>query len=82
MKCSVWNIVNNYVIFLYDDMVMTYGGDNFEMYSNIRSLCCITGTIVVLQIKNTSKTKTNKKKNSQEKRSDMWLPEAVVGGTG
>ena len=33
-----------------------YHGDHFEMYRNIESLCCATGTTVVLQVNYTSKT--------------------------
>ena len=28
----------------------TYNGDHFEMYRNTESLCCITGTNIVLQV--------------------------------
>ena len=46
MKYSVRNVVNNYVISLYDKVTAsnyTYG-DHFETYRNVRSLCCMTGT--------------------------------------
>ena len=38
------NIVNSYIISLYDDGNYTYGG-HFEKFRNIKSLCCIPGTI-------------------------------------
>ena len=52
---SVGNIVNNYVISLVTDSNQTYHGDYFEMYRNIESLCCTTGTNIVLQVNYTSK---------------------------
>ena len=33
----------------------TYCGDHFEMYSSIKSLCCVTGTNAVLQVNYTWK---------------------------
>ena len=76
---SVRNTVSNYVISLYGDMVtrldQTYCGDQFEMYRNNKSLCCVKGTNIVLQVNYTSKTNTLIKK-----RPDLWLPE--VGGQG
>ena len=53
----------------------TYCGDHFEIYKNIESLCCVTGTKIVLQVHYTSKT--NK---LTEERPDLWLPEG--GGKG
>ena len=35
----------------------TYHGDHFEKYRNIESLCCVTGTNIVLQVNYTSKPK-------------------------
>ena len=42
---SVEKVVNNYVI----SFMVTYGNyiyhsNHFEMYRNIKSLCCVTGT--------------------------------------
>ena len=37
-------------------MVITYHGDHFEMYRNIKSLCCIPRTNLVLLVNYTSKT--------------------------
>ena len=56
----------------------SYCGDHFEMYRNIKSLCCTPATNVVLQIIYTSKAN----KQTQKKRSDLWLPEAGGGGRG
>ena len=47
------------------------------MYRNIETLCCGPGTNIVLQVNYTSKT--NKKTNSQQKRSDLWSPEWGIG---
>ena len=57
---NIGNIVNNSVKSFYGDIVMTYCSDNFAMYKNIKSLCCITGT-VVLQVNYTSKINSQKK---------------------
>ena len=54
----------------------TYCGDHFAMYRNIKPLCCVPGTNIVLQVYYTPKTKQT---NSQKKRSDLWLPEAGGG---
>ena len=50
-------------------MGTTYHGDCFEMYRNIKSLCCVPGTNLVLLVNYTSKT--NKQKNG-------WSSEAPV----
>ena len=51
IKCTVWGIQS--VITQYLCMVtyrnLTQLGDHFEMYRNIKSLCCVAGTNVVLQ---------------------------------
>ena len=40
---SVGNKVNNYVVSLYGDVSLTRLIDLFEMYRNMKSLCCVTG---------------------------------------
>ena len=52
---SVGNIVNNFVICMATDDNSTYHGAHFEMYRNIRSLCYLPGTNIVLQVSYTSK---------------------------
>ena len=42
----------------------TYCGDHFEMYRNIKSLCCVTRTKIVLQINYT--LKANKRIHRKE----------------
>ena len=44
-----------------------------EMYRNIKSLCCVTGSNIVLWVSYTSK------RNKQRKRVDVWLSEAEGG---
>ena len=39
-------------------MVTRHHGDQLEMYRNIESLCCASGTNTVLQVSYTSKTNT------------------------
>ena len=56
----------------------TYYGDYFQMYRNIQSPCCVTGTNTVLQVNYISKKQTN----SQKKRSDLWSLEAEGGVRG
>ena len=47
-------------------------GVHFEMYRNIESLCCVSGTnSVVDQLYFTNK----QVKQTHRKRSDLWLPE-------
>ena len=46
MKYMLENIVSNVLISLYVDY--TYGGDLFEMYRIIKSLCFAPGTNTVL----------------------------------
>ena len=51
------------------------------MHRTIKSLCCVPGTNIVLQVNYTSKT--NKQINKLiKKRSDLWLPEMGVGRRG
>ena len=59
-----------------------YRADHFEMYRNSKSLCCVTGTNIVLQVNYTSKTnkQTNKQTNLEKKRSDLRFPKARGGG--
>ena len=45
------------------------------MYRNIKSFSCIIRTNRVLEV-------NSKTKNSLKKRSDLWSPEARVGGVG
>ena len=78
MKCTmwrVWSIIMKYLCMVTDDN-QTNNGDHFEMYRNIESLCCVPETNRVLYISYTSKT------NSQNKISDLWLPEVGGGGKG
>ena len=37
------------------DYNQTYPGDYFEMYKNTKSLCCVTGTNILLQVNYASK---------------------------
>ena len=48
--------------------------DHFEIYRNIKSLCCIPGTVSQLYFNNNNKKK--KQENLWEKRLDVCLPEA------
>ena len=41
MKCSVGNIVSNYVISLHGKMIIRLG-DHPELYKDMKLLCCIT----------------------------------------
>ena len=43
----------------------TYGGDHFQMCRNTKSLCCVTGTTIMLYINYT--LKSTKQTNSQKK---------------
>ena len=57
---SVGNIVHNYVISLYGDISQPdFYGDNFEMYRNIKSLCCIKATTIMSQVNYTSKQRNS-----------------------
>ena len=49
-------------------------GDRFKMYRNTKSVCCITGTNIVLKINCTSKSTNKQQKKTKKKRSDLWLP--------
>ena len=63
---SVGNIVNNYVISLYGDIsYQAYRGDDFEVYKNIESLCCVTGTNIVLQVYTSKTNKQSHRKRDQ-----------------
>ena len=48
--------------------------DHFEIYRNIKSLCCIPGTVSQLYFNNNKK----KQANLWDKRLDVCLPEAEV----
>ena len=66
MKCTVQGIQSiplKYICML-KDCSQTYPLDHFEMYRNIKLLCCVTETNIVLQVNYTSKTS---KKNSQKR---------------
>ena len=55
-------------------------GNNFEMYRNIVSLCCVPGINIELQVNYTSKI--SKQTNSQKKRSEeagVWGGELDEG---
>lgn len=54
----------------------TYPGGHFEMYTNIKSLCCVIGTNSLVGQLYTSET------NSQKKISNLWLIEPGVQGGG
>ena len=54
----------------------------FELYRNTKSLCCLTGTNIILKVNYTSKTQKKKKKHLIVKRSDLWLPEPKAGWGG
>ena len=54
--------------------------DLFEMHRNIESICCIPGANIALYVGQLYfKNKQTNKKNSWEKRSDLWLPEVQSG---
>ena len=53
---NVENIVSSYVISLVTDGNQTYHGDHFEMYRNSKSLYCVPGTNIALEVNYTSKT--------------------------
>ena len=58
---------------------LTYHGDHFEMYRNIKSLGCVTRTSIVLQVNYTSKTN----KQTHRKRDQICgYPRQGVGGRG
>ena len=66
---SEGNIANNNAILLTNNKTngnQTNCGDHFVMYRNIKSLCCVPGTTIVLQVNYTSKT--NKQANIQTHR--------------
>ena len=46
----------------------TYHGDHFEIYRNIKSLCCTTGTNIVLWFNYTSKTNKQTYNQTHRKR--------------
>lgn len=46
----------------------TYPGGHFEMYTNIKSLCFIPRTNIVVQVNYTSKTNNNQQTNKQTSR--------------
>ena len=77
MKCTAQGVqsVNIYYVYMVTYSNQTHPGDHFEIHRNIKSLCCMIGTNIVLQVNYTSK-----KKNTQKKRTDLWLPEVGVGG--
>ena len=62
MKCAVWGIQSIPTEYLYvvTDQNQTYYADHFEMYRNLESLCCVTGTNIVFQVNYTSKTNSEK----------------------
>ena len=56
--------------------VTRHGGDHFGMYRNTESLCHVIGTNIVLSINYTAN------KQTQKKRTNLWLPKAGSGGMG
>ena len=43
IKCTVVDVVNNYVMYLFGDRsYLDYSGDHFEMFRTTESLCCVT----------------------------------------
>ena len=50
----------------------TYHGGHFVMYRNIKSLCCIPGTTIVLQDTYTSKTNKQTNKQTHRKRDQIY----------
>ena len=66
---------NTYIISLYGAMLwLDRLGDRFKMYRNTKSVCCITGTNIVLKINCTSKSTNKQQKKTKKKTSDLWLP--------
>ena len=53
--------------------VLDISGDHLEVYRNIKSLCCVTGSNIVLWVSYTSK------RNKYRERVDVWLSEAEGG---
>ena len=53
--------------------------DLFEMHRNIESICCIPGANIALYVGQLYFKNKQTKKNSWEKRSDLWLPEVQSG---
>ena len=53
--------------------VLDISGDHLEVYRNIKSLCCVTGSNTVLWVSYTSK------RNKYRERVDVWLSEAEGG---
>ena len=49
-------------------MVTRHHGDHLEMYRNIESLCCASGTNIVLEVSYSSKTN----KYTYRKRDQIW----------
>ena len=76
MKGIAWesSLIITY-LFMVTQHKQTYHADHFEMYKNIKSLCCITKNNTVLQV-----TYTSKQMNLQKKRSGPWLSEVGAGG--
>ena len=56
MKCTVWGIQSIIMEWrMVTHGMQTYHGGHFVMYRNVKSLCCVPGTNIVLQVDYISK---------------------------